>query len=113
MQKFPVGQRLQARELKHDIQCFSCWHDSETDDHLLQCPKRARHRNDIYKVIKKLGKEMDPVLLEILLDGLTKYLTGTTQTKYIVGSNGKKKPDYWDKIRQVNGETPENKEHNY
>ena len=113
MQKLPVGQRLHARELKHDTRCCSCWHDSETDDHLLQCPKRARHRNDIYTVIKRLGKEMDPVLLEILLDGVTKYLTVTRQTKYIVGSNGKKKPDYWDKIRQVNGDTPENKEHDY
>ena len=56
---------------------------------------------------------MDPVLLEILLDGVTKYLTVTRQTKYIVGSNGKKKPDYWDKICQVNVDTPKNKEHNY
>ena len=56
---------------------------------------------------------MDPVLLKILLNGMTKYLTGTRQTKYIVGSNGKKKPDYWDKICQVNGNTPENEEHEY
>ena len=34
---------------------------------------------------------MDPVLMDILLDGVTKYLTGTRQTKYIVGSNRKKK----------------------
>ena len=113
MQKLPVGQRLHAREIKHDAQCCSCWDDSETDDHLLRCPKRARHRNDIYAAIKRLGKEMDPVLLEILLDGVTKYLTGTSQTKYIVSSNGKKKPEYWDKICQVNGDTPENKEHDY
>ena len=44
---------------------------------------------------------MDPVLLEILLDGVTKYLTGTEQTKYIVGNKGKQKPDYWDRIRKV------------
>ena len=113
MQKLPVGQRLHARELKHDARCCSCWHDSETDDHLLQCPKRARHRNEIYTAIKRLGKEMDPVLLDILLDGVTKYLTGTRQTKYIVGSNKTKRPDYWDKIREVNGDTPENKEHDY
>ena len=113
VRKLPVGQRLHVRELKHDARCCSCWHDSETDDHLLQCPKRARHRNDIYTVIKRLGKEMDPVLLDILLDGVTKYLTGTRQTKYIVGSNRKKRPDYWDKIRQINGDTPENKEHDY
>ena len=56
---------------------------------------------------------MDPVLLEILLDGVTKYLTGTRQTKYIVGGKGKRKPDYLDRIRAVNGNTPENKEHEY
>ena len=113
MRKLPVGQRLHARELKHDERCCSCWHDSETDDHLLQCPKRARHWNEIYTVIKRLGKEINPVLLEILLDGVTKYLTGTRQTKYVVGSKGKRKPDYWDRIRTVRGDTPANEEHEY
>ena len=56
---------------------------------------------------------MNPVLLDILLDGVTKCLTGTRQTKYIVGSNRKKKPDYWDKIREFNGDTPEKREHDY
>ena len=56
---------------------------------------------------------MDPVLLEILLDGVTKYLTGTRQTKYVVGSKGKRKPDYWDRIRTVRGDTPANEEHEY
>ena len=56
---------------------------------------------------------MDPVLLEILMDGMTKYLTGTRQTKYIVGNKEKRKPDYWDRIRTVNGDTPANKEHKY
>ena len=56
---------------------------------------------------------MDPVLLEILLDGVTKYLTGTRQTKYIVGSKGKKKPDYMDRFREVTGTTLANKEHKY
>ena len=71
-----------------------CWDESETDDHFLRCPKRVRHWNEINKVIKRLGKEMDPVLLEILLDGVTKYLSRIEQTKYVVGSKGKKKPDY-------------------
>ena len=56
---------------------------------------------------------MNPVLLEILLDGVTKYLTGTRQTKYIIGSKEKQKPDYWDRIRKVTGKTPANKEHEY
>ena len=59
---------------------------------------------------------MDPVLLEILLDGMTKYLTGTRQTKYIVGSSRKQQPDYWDCTRQATGQhekTTEGKEHDY
>ena len=63
MRELPVGQQIHARESKHDERCCSCWADSETDDHLLQCPKRARHHNEIYQVIKRLGKEMGPVLL--------------------------------------------------
>ena len=50
----------------------------------------------------------------LLLDGVTKYLTaGTRQTKYIVGSNRKQKPDYWDRHRKVIGKTPVNEEHDY
>ena len=57
---------------------------------------------------------MDPVLLEILLDGVTKHLIGTRQTKYIVGSSRKQQTDYRDQIRQVTGqETTANKENNY
>ena len=56
---------------------------------------------------------MDLVLLEILLDGVTKYLTGTRQTKYVVGSTQKQKPDYRDRIGQATGKTPANVEHEY
>ena len=56
---------------------------------------------------------MDPVLLEILLDGVTKYLTEIRQTKYIVGSKGEQKPDYWDRIHKVTGNTPATEEHEY
>ena len=87
MRKLPVGQRLHARESKHDERYCSCWAESKTEDHLLRCPKRARHWNEIYKVIKRLEKEMDPVLWEILLDDVTKYLTRTRQgnTSQIIG----------------------------
>ena len=56
----PVGQRLHKKENKHDERCCSCWAESETDDHFLQCPKRVRHRNKIYKVIQRLGKKWTP-----------------------------------------------------
>ena len=46
--------------------------------------------------------------------GVTKYLTGTRQTKYIVGSSKKQQTSYWDQIREATGQviTP-NKEHDY
>ena len=75
--KLPVGQQIHARESKYDKQCCSCWTGCKTDDHLPQCLKQTRYRNEIYQVIKRLGKEMNPVLQDILLDGVTKYLTGT------------------------------------
>ena len=48
---------------------------------------------------------MDPVLHDILLDGIKKYLNGTRQTKYIVSSKSKPKKDYWDRICEVRGES--------
>ena len=42
-----------------------------------------------------------------------KYLTGTRQTKYIVGSKRKHKPDYMDRFREQTGTTPTNTEHDY
>ena len=47
---------------------------------------------------------MNLVLQDILLDGVTKYLTGTRQTKYIVNSSSTQQTDYWDCIRQVQGD---------
>ena len=107
---------MHTRESKHDERCCSCWADCETDDHLLQCPKRAPHQNETYQVIKQFEKKMDPVLLDILLNGVTKYLTGTRQTKYIVSSSRKQLTDYWNYIRQETGQqerTMEGKEHDY
>ena len=114
MKKLPVGQRIHARESKHDARCCSCWAESETDDHVLRCKHRSRFCTEIYQLIKQLGKEMDPVLLEILLDGVTKYLSGTRQTKYIVGSSRRQQTSYWDQIRAASGIViPPNKEHDY
>ena len=55
-------------------------------------------------MIKRLGKEMDSVLHDILLDKITKYLNRTRQTKYIMSSKSKPTNNYWNQIRQVNGE---------
>ena len=54
--------------------------------------------------MKRLGKEMDQVLLAIRLDGIKKYLTGTRQKNYIVSSKSKQKIDCWDRICDVRGE---------
>ena len=83
------------------LYCCSCWAESETDDHLLQCPKRAQYRNEIHQAINCLGNDVDPILYyDILLHGITRYLNGTRQTQYIVSSKCKPKKDYWDRIRQ-------------
>ena len=95
---------MNALESKHNEQCCSCWADCEIDDHLLQCPKQAQYQNEIYQVIRHLGKEMDPVLQNILLNGTTKYLKGIRQTKYIVSSSSKQQTDYWNHICQVRRE---------
>ena len=59
---------------------------------------------------------MDPVLLDILLDGVTKYLIETRQTKYIVSSSRRQQTDYLNHIRQATEQqerTTEGKEHGY
>ena len=59
---------------------------------------------------------MYPVLLDILLDGVTKYLKGTRQTKFNVNSSRKQQTDYWNPICQTTGQqerTTEGEEHDY
>ena len=66
-------------------------------------------------MIKRLRKEINPVLQDIILDRVTKYLTGTRQTKFIVHSSSTHQSDYWDHIRQVRGDqekTTEDQEDN-
>ena len=38
-----------------------------------------QYQNKIHQVIKRLGKEPDLVLMDIFLDGVTKYLTSEWQ----------------------------------
>ena len=60
IRKLPVGHRMHARESKHNERCCLCWANCKIDDHLLQCPKQARYRNEIYQVIKRLEKRNRP-----------------------------------------------------
>ena len=49
-----------------------------------------------------------------MLDKVTKYLSGTRQIKYIVGSSRKQQTSYWDQIREATGKViPPNEEHDY
>ena len=82
MRKLPVGERIHSRESKFEERCCSCYANCETDDHLIQCPKRQRHRNEIMQTVDRLGKELDPRLHDILKDGLLKYFKGAEQTPY-------------------------------
>ena len=93
MRKLPIGQHIHAQESKHDKRYCSCWVDCDTDDHLLQCPERTRHKNEIYQAIKQLGKEMDSVLHDILRDGVAKYIGGKEQTIYNI--DGTNINNYW------------------
>ena len=82
MRKLPVGQQLHKKESRYNEGCSSCWANSETNDHMLQCPKQSRHRNKIYQAITWLAPEMDPVFHDILRDRIAKYLGGKEQTTY-------------------------------
>ena len=44
-------------------------------------------------MITRLAPEMDPVLHDILRDGIQKYLSGEIQTKYVV--NDPEDQGYW------------------
>ena len=80
MRKLPVFNQLHQKESKHDKRCSSYWADFETDDHLLQCPKQSRHRNNIYQAITRLETEIDPTLHDILRDCVGIYLGGIERT---------------------------------
>ena len=59
---------------------------------------------------------MDPVLLDLLLNRVPKYLTGARQTKYIMSSSRKQQTEYCNPICQALGQqerTTEDKEYAY
>ena len=58
----------------------------------------------MYHAIKQLGKGMNPVLHDVQLDYIKKYLNRTIKTKYIVSSKSKLKKEYWDQICKVREE---------
>ncbi len=69
----PTGDRLHRRDSSYDNRCPTCHAPDETDDHLLQCPSHARRvwRSDlIQSLLKPIDSLLDPVLVDILREGL-------------------------------------------
>ena len=82
MKKLPVGDQIHQKESKDNKRCCSYLAECKTDDHLLQCLKQSQHRIEIYQTITRLGTEIDPILHDILRDGVGKYIGGNDQTLY-------------------------------
>jgi hypothetical protein len=76
IKKLPTGERVHKRDHFHDQRCASCWHTVEDDDHLLTCEKRKSQRKLIMKQINILRNTVDPVLCDILKEGLMTYFMG-------------------------------------
>ena len=68
--KLPTGCRLNKKQSKFEARYCTCWDPLERDDHLIQCPKRNNFRNRIYSEIENLRPTLDPVLHNILNDGI-------------------------------------------
>jgi hypothetical protein len=72
----PTGERLHRRDTSYDDRCPTCHSPEETDEHLLQCPSPARQawRSDlIHTLLKPVEPFLDPVLVDILREGLLRY----------------------------------------
>jgi hypothetical protein len=74
MHKFCIRKRVRKRDHFHDKRCASCWHTLEDDDHIFRCTKQKAHRRNIMKKINILRNTVDPVLCDILQEGLLTYI---------------------------------------
>jgi hypothetical protein len=74
MYKFCIRKRVRNRDHFHDKRCASCWHTLEDDDHIFRCTKQKAHRRNIMKKINILRNTVDPVLCDILQEGLLTYI---------------------------------------
>ena len=82
--------RLNKKQSKFDARCCTCWDPHETDDHLIQCPKRNNYRNRIYSEIENLRPILDPVLHDILNDGVRQHVGKKKHTIYDEHGSGNK-----------------------
>jgi hypothetical protein len=88
IQKLPTAERIHKRDHFHDKRCTSCWHSVEDDDHLFRCTKRRSQRKGIVKQINILQNSVDPVLCNILKEGLLLYFNGECMTNTMLRIRG-------------------------
>jgi hypothetical protein len=91
IKKLPTGERIHKRDHFHDKKCASCWHTMEDDDHMFTCKKRRSQRKQIIVQTNILRNTVDPVLCDILKEGLMTYFLGgctTTTMLRIRGQEG-------------------------
>ena len=88
IRKLPTGERVHKRDHFHDKRCASCWHTLEDDDHIFRCTKRKAHRRNIIKKINILRNTVDPVLCDILHEGILTYFLGECMTTTMLRIRG-------------------------
>jgi hypothetical protein len=88
IKKLPTGERIHKRDHFHDKRCASCWHSIEDDDHLFQCKKRKSQRKQIIKQVNILRNTVDPILCDILKEGLLSYFMGECTTTTMLRIRG-------------------------
>jgi len=91
IKKLPTGERIHKRDHYHDKRCASCWHTTEDDNHLFQCIKRKNQRKNIMKQTNLLNKGIDPLLCDILKEGLLTYFKGESVTEAMFRIRGQTK----------------------
>jgi len=77
----PTGERLHRRQSCYDDRCPTCHCPDEDDEHILLCtaPARRAWRSDLLKtILKPIESFLDPVLLDILQEGLLRFFHSDT-----------------------------------
>jgi hypothetical protein len=94
--KLPTRERVHKRDHFHDKRCASCWHTAENDNNIFTCVKRKAHRRNIIKQINILRNLVDPVLCDILQEGIMAYFLGECMTNTMLRIRGQKGMDRYD-----------------
>jgi hypothetical protein len=96
IKKLPTGERIHKRDHFHDKRCASCWHSVEDDDHFFTCVKRKSQRKNIIKQVNILRNVVDPVLCDILKEGLLAYFLGGCMTNTMLRIRGQEGMERYD-----------------